>query len=197
MIAALFVEGPPNGVYFGLPDVDPWPIERDARSYLGPWPVIAHPPCASWCKLAGLREFKYGLKRGEDGGCFASALASVRAWGGVLEHPAWSAAFPAFGLPVPTRAWQRTICGGWVCSVDQAAYGHRAKKPTWLFAHGVVPAPLDWKPRRHTGVWVSDCNHRQRGRVVEFLGKRERSRTPIRFRDVLLDIARSAERRAA
>lgn len=43
MVAALYVE--PNGIYFGLPNVDPWDIYRDARTYPGPWPVVAHPPC--------------------------------------------------------------------------------------------------------------------------------------------------------
>lgn len=46
MIAALFVEV--DGCYAGLPDVDPWPIERDARQYAGPHPVVAHPPCQRW-----------------------------------------------------------------------------------------------------------------------------------------------------
>lgn len=42
MIAALFVER--NGVYSEVPEVDPWPLERDARCYDGPWLVVAHPP---------------------------------------------------------------------------------------------------------------------------------------------------------
>lgn len=46
MIAALFVET--NGCYFGQPGVDPWDINRDARLYPGPWPVVAHPPCERW-----------------------------------------------------------------------------------------------------------------------------------------------------
>ena len=85
MIAALFVAK--GGCYFGLPDVDPWDEERDARLYPGPHPVICHPPCSRWCRLAGLVEARWGHKRGEDGGCFASALASVRAWGGGLGTP--------------------------------------------------------------------------------------------------------------
>jgi hypothetical protein len=32
MIAALYVET--GGVYYGLPDVDPWDEERDARLYV-------------------------------------------------------------------------------------------------------------------------------------------------------------------
>ena len=79
VIAALYVQD--GGCYFGLPNVDPWPESRDARKYAGPWPVVAHPPCARWSKLAGLVEARYGRKRGDDGGCFASALASVRTWG--------------------------------------------------------------------------------------------------------------------
>lgn len=93
MIAALFVQA--NGSYYGLPDVDPWDQKRDARLYPGPWPVVAHPPCSRWCRLAGLVEARWGHKRGEDGGCFAFALASVRRWGGVLEHPAYSDAWTA------------------------------------------------------------------------------------------------------
>lgn len=191
MIAALFVDPPPHGVYCGLPDVDPWPKERDARQYPGPHPVVAHPPCARWCRLAGLVEARWGHKRGEDDGCFESALSSVRRWGGVLEHPAWSDAFPAFDLPTPTRAWQRALCGGWVCAVDQAAYGHRARKATWLYAFGVTPVAMDWK-RRSTSVWLSWCENNKRGRTVERMGKRESARTPVPFRDRLLSIARSA-----
>lgn len=80
MIAALFVEK--NGAYYGLDDVDPWPEERDARKYPGPYAVVAHPPCSRWCRLAGLVEARWGHKRGDDGGCFESALSSVRKWGG-------------------------------------------------------------------------------------------------------------------
>lgn len=50
MIAALYVIE--NGPYYGLPNVDPWPESRDARTYAGPHPVVAHPPCSRWCRLA-------------------------------------------------------------------------------------------------------------------------------------------------
>ena len=99
MIAALFVE--PRGEYSKFPGVDLWDQSRDARLYSGPHPVVAHPPCGRWCQLAGLVEARWGHKRGDDGGCFAAALAAVRRWGGVLEHPAWTKAWPAHGLAVP------------------------------------------------------------------------------------------------
>jgi len=73
VIAALYVET--GGHYFDLEGVDPWDAARDARLYAGPHPVVAYPPCSRWCRLAGLVEARWGHKRGEDGGCFAAALA--------------------------------------------------------------------------------------------------------------------------
>jgi hypothetical protein len=58
VIAALFVET--NGVYFGLSDVDPWDVTRDARKYAGPYPVVAHPPCQLWVNFAALNYKRYG-----------------------------------------------------------------------------------------------------------------------------------------
>ncbi len=60
-VAALFVEG--GGAYAGLADVDLWDETRDARLYEGPYPVVAHPPCARWSRLAGFTEARFGYKR--------------------------------------------------------------------------------------------------------------------------------------
>jgi hypothetical protein len=195
MIAALFVAR--DGAYYGLPDVDPWGQERDARLYAGPWPVIAHPPCARWCRLAGLVEDRWGHKRGEDDGCFASALASVRKWGGVLEHPAYSDAWSAFDLPTPRlQGWQRGLCGGWSAHVEQGRYGHPARKATWLYAFGVTLPDLIWDRDRDrdSKAWVSWCGNHTRGLPPRRrVGKAEASATPALFRDELINIARSAK----
>ncbi len=199
MIAALFVET--NGPYYGIPDVDPWDQERDARLYPGPHPVVAHPPCSRWCRLAGLVEARWGHKRGEDGGCFAAALKAVRTWGGVLEHPAYSDAWPAFDLPAPAWVgWQRGICGGWSAHVEQGRYGHPAKKATWLYAFGTALPALEWgrRPVRAAGALVSWCGNRVRsGENRPRVGKAAAARTPIPFRDLLLSIARSVPSREA
>ena len=209
MIAALYVAT--GGVYFGLEGVDPWPESRDARLYAGPWPVVAHPPCSRWCRLAGLVEKRWGYKKGDDGGTFAAALAAVRTFGGVLEHPAYSDAFAHFGLPKPTDkgGWQRGLCGGWSCHVEQWHYGHAAKKATWLYAFGASSLPsLRWGATPDTAetAFVTDGGGRvKRGRaLVSWCGNRTKAgdkrkrlsgraacASPPEFRDLLLDIARS------
>ncbi len=196
MIAALFVQR--DGCYWDLPGVDPWDEERDARLYAGPWPVVAHPPCARWCLLAGLVEARYGYKRGDDGGCFSSALESVRKWGGVLEHPAWTHAWPAHGLPAPNPrgGWLRTFCGGWVCHVDQGHYGHRARKPTWLYTTAKVPPAMKWgksaDSRAAVSLGFSDTWRRRGDGAVKLMSKRQRSATPLEFRTLLLEMAAAA-----
>lgn len=195
-IAALFVQR--DGCYFGLPGVDPWDEARDARTYPGPHPVVAHPPCSRWCRLAGLVEARWGHRRGDDGGCFASAIASVRRWGGVLEHPAYSDAWPAYDLPAPHPGggWSRDTHGGWSCHVEQGRYGHAAKKATWLYAVGAGELPqLRWGriPDGASTALVSWCgNHVRSGESRPRVGKAAASRTPDEFRDVLIAIARSA-----
>jgi len=195
MVAALYVET--DGAYFGLPGVDPWDAVRDARGYTGPWPIVAHPPCARWGRLAALVESKGGAKRHEDGGLFAHALAMLRAWGGVMEHPAFTDAWDFHGIQAPPQHGQGwgldTRSGIWSCSVDQAVYGHRSQKRTWLAYFsplGLPPFDLDWRTQK-TNVKV-DTRLRSAARQqtgMQLLKKSERNCTPFDFRDVLLRLA--------
>jgi hypothetical protein len=185
-VAALYVET--DGCYHDLPGVDPWDKHRDARLYAGPHPVVAHPPCDRWHQLSAVNHKRWGFKINEDEGCFASALAAVRKWGGVLEHPAESRAFRFHGVPEPSRGhWQCTIDGDWTTEVDQAAYGHRARKRTWLIYRGENPPPaLDWRIVRGSHqIGLFD-------RIRPVLAKSEALATPPAFRDLLLSIARTA-----
>ena len=199
MIAALYVQK--GGSYFGLEGVDPWDEARDARRYEGPHAVVAHPPCSRWCRLAGLVEARWGHKKGEDGGCFAAALAAVRKFGGVLEHPAYSDAWKAFDLPRPSRhgGWFGDDARGYSCHVEQGRYGHPAKKATWLYVHGVARDRLPellWGSRldREYGALVSWCGNRVRsGEKRPRVGKAAASKTPEAFRAVLLGIAESVQ----
>ena len=197
MIAALYVET--HGVYADLAGVDPWDEARDARQYAGPWPVVAHPPCERWGRFyRGGMAWKGEPKRlGDDGGCFAAALASVRAWGGVLEHPAGSMAWREFGLNAPPASGGWVVAdfeGGWTCQVDQGAYGHEARKPTWLYAVAQELPSLRWGvsapeiPAHRSDRWRARA---AKDGVRVLLSRKARKATPLPFRDMLLTVARS------
>ena len=199
MIAALFVET--NGVYFGLPGVDPWDEDRDARLYDGPWRVVAHPPCARWGRYwSGGPSARERKKLGDDGGCFESALAAVNRWGGVLEHPEGSHAWRVFGLAIPPRGggWVRSG-PGWTCCVEQGHYGHRARKMTWLYARcDTRPPDLTWGPseakiKLDPGFHSTAERRASRTGACQRMSKKERQATPPAFRDALLVISRSQQ----
>jgi len=189
VIAALYVEA--GGIYCDLDGVDPWDESRDARRYVGPYPVVAHPPCARWSyALAALAEARYGIPREQDGGCFEHALATVRTFGGVLEHPAHSTAWRRFGMVQPAAGggWSRPDAwGGRSCAVEQGHYGHRARKPTWLYAAGGAFPELRWGESKATA-WVS-WGDSEKYPDVQRLGRRERKATPREFRDLMLMLA--------
>lgn len=205
-IAALYVE--PNGVYANLPGVDPWDAARDARRYCGPHPVVAHPPCQRWGRFwHGSTRKPHQFKLGDDAGCFAAALASVRQWGGVIEHPADSKAWEAFGLSKPPRAggWVKADdFSGWTCCVEQGHYGHASRKATWLYAVGTALPAIKWGTSGQRIHPVALARHgyekaRRMGMVAMVGGKNKtaiRNATPLEFRDLLLSIAMTAERPA-
>lgn len=222
MIAALFVQT--GGCYFGLPDVDPWDEMRDARLYAGPWPVVAHPPCERWGRYwSGGPSARARRIKGDDGGCFAAALAAVRRWGGVLEHPEASHAWTHFQLCRPRFTGTGIVDGrpfygwsmadalphsagmyGWTCQVEQGHYGHRARKKTWLYAVAPRLPELIWGPS--TGERLDEGFHskaeRDAARAAGIkprprLSTRENLATPIPFRDLLISIARSCARSEA
>ena len=202
MIAALYVAA--DGCYAGLPDVDLWPEDRDARLYAGPWPVVAHPPCQRWCRFwHGSTRKPHQFKLGDDNGCFAAALASVRRGGGVLEHPADSHAWSWFGLNEPPRSggWvYADWVGGWTCYVEQGFYGHMARKGSWLYACHVDPPSLRWgvgAQRIHPrALELHGYEKARRIGMMAMVGGKDKTKirdaTPLPFRDLLLSIARTA-----
>jgi len=181
-VAALYVDG--SGPYSNLSNVEAWDVERDARKYKGPHPVVAHPPCKRWGNYwFGSPSGPDRFHLGDDNGCFGAALWAVRTFGGVLEHPQGSRAWTWYGLPTPGPqgwGWGNTqdAYGGRSCQVAQGHYGHPARKMTWLYA--VIPSfpALVWSDIRGL-------------KPVEHLDKRDRFITPIPFRDLLLDMVKS------
>jgi hypothetical protein len=218
-VAALFVDA--RGIYpellgrghcwAGEPDKHPWRHQSDdARLYKGDYPVVAHPPCQLWVNLAAVNWVRYKRQKpawypgGTDGGCFAAALAAVRRFGGVLEHPASSHAWRAHHLVAPLapescRAveglahWQHHIFYDrhtgtgqdyWVCEVWQSAYGGRMRKRTWLVYCGQRP-PFELLWARNPG--THQCGWFDRNKPT--VSKREASATPVAFAKTLIALA--------
>lgn len=221
MIAALYVDA--SGCYAGLPGVDAWggidhaggstTIVRDARAYEGPWPVVAHPECKRWGRFFhGSTRKPHQFELGDDGGCFMHSVICVHLFGGVIEHPAESRAWAAFGLPIPVKGagWSEPDqYGGRSCYVEQVHYGHPARKATYLYALGIDFAAFEliWdRTRAVVPQWMIDRYGEKKARhigVVAMMGGkdkvRNRNASPPAFRDVLIAMAESvhALRKAA
>ena len=189
MISALYVQ--PKGIYKTL-GLDCWDEKRDARNYEGPNPVVAHPPCQLWGNLAHVNFKRWGGEHnrpGNDGGCFKAAVWSVRLYGGVLEHPAFTNAWKAHGLarPPKTPGWLQVSDREWVCEVWQSAYGHKARKRTWiLYCGDRKPFELNWERQpgtHHIG------NYGGKSAIKPTVTKKEASATPPAFAQTLIQLA--------
>lgn len=176
-IAALYVD--PRGPYARMALVECWDEKRDARLYEGPHPVVAHPPCGPWGRLA-----RFCTK--QDASCGPRAVEQVRAYGGVLEHPAGSRLWDACNLPPP---WHPDDHGRTI-EVEQVRWGHVARKRTWLYMVGVADAG-QFPPAREPTHWV----RKRPGEIVpagiKMCSPEQRRRTPIAFAEWLVSLARS------
>lgn len=157
--------------------VDCYDEQRDALTFDGLNPVVAHPPCRGWARLSHLAKVVPGeldLAR--------FAIRTVRRNGGVLEHPEYSRLWMDCALPNPGRG--RDCHGGWTLPVDQSWFGHRAPKSTWLYIVGCDPSDVPPIPF-HLGT--------AEGRI-ERMGRPERERTPPVFAAWLVCLAARCQR---
>jgi hypothetical protein len=165
IITILYVQN--GSVYETIPGCDLWDRTRDARSYSGPAPVIAHPPCGHWGK--------YRHRCNLDGrDCASIALSQVRLYGGILEHPIGSQLWlhcvkPGEGVDL----W-----GAVTIDLMQHDYGHPALKPTRLYVcrqHLILPPP---------------CTTQEEIRKLERLSHRQRAATPATLATALVNSLR-------
>jgi hypothetical protein len=194
-IAALYVLS--GGPYFGIENVDPWDESRDARTYRGPYPVIAHPPCERWGRYWGGGPMLHGTPKqkflGDDKGCFAHSLWAVRTFGGVIEHPEASHAWNFYGLRKPPQSggWvPADQFGGWTCCIAQGNYGHQSQKLTWLYAVRTQRPQLKWgltpgKVRIEEG-FHSKSERQRMKKACKRISEIQRIATPEPFRDLLI-----------
>ncbi len=135
-VAVLFARA--DSVYKAIPECDVWDAERDARRWPGGAPVVAHPPCRAWGTLRALAK-----PRPDEKELAVWAVAQVRKFGGVLEHPKRSTLWPHCGLPA---IGEKDIFGGWTLPIFQSSWGHRAEKATLLYIVGCAPAQIPDMP---------------------------------------------------
>lgn len=192
-IAVLFARADSN--YKQLPECDVWDAERDARKWPGGCPVVAHPPCRAWGRLR-----HFAKPRPDEKDLARFAVAMVRRFGGVLEHPESSQLWPDQGLPPPG---ERDEFGGWTLPVHQFWWGHRAQKKTMLYVVGCEPKEI---PPMPLVLGVSDCvirldKRRSDGTHIrkgdqdwrEPLGPAEREHTPMEMAKWLVELAASCK----
>jgi hypothetical protein len=185
-VVALYVDK--HGPYPLMVD-EWWDAERNADTYPGPLPVVAHPPCGPWGRLKHLNKFQ----RKEHA---VHAVEFVRRWGGVLEHPHGSSLFRSCGMPWPGElpdAW-----GGWTIEIDQCRFGHVARKMTWLYIVGCPREELPAIPvPRQPTHWCAGRRVAHPGRPrqtlvpagIKIASAEQRRRTPVLFAQWLLEVA--------
>ena len=194
MVSALYIDS--RGPYVGLPGVDPWPLDRDAMLYSGPHPVVAHPPCGPWGRLAM-------LCTKQDPTTGPRAVEQVIRWGGILEHPAgsmlWSSqkrseiTGPDLLGDLP-RPGELDLYGRglFTIEVDQCRWGHKARKRTWLLFAGLHPGAVgtlpSWRPPTHV-IDSSSSSKRAGTDKGRHLPKSLRHLTPPRFARWLICLA--------
>jgi len=144
--------------------------DRDARTYQGRRPVVAHPPCRAWGRLR-----TFAKPRHDEKDLAFHAVQCVRACGGVLEHPAHSTLWEAANLPAPGS---RDQFGGFTYVVNQSWFGHAAPKLTWLYIVGAER----WLPSVPFRLGMAE------GRVAS-QGRAAREATPLAFALWLASVA--------
>ena len=177
-VAVLFARQ--DSYYKTLPNVDCYDIDRDARTWPGGCPVVAHPPCRAWGLLR-----QFAKPRPDEKALAPWAVAQIREWGGVLEHPAGSTLWPELKLPEPG---QRDEFGGWTLVIHQHWFGHRAQKATRLYICGIEPWEIPEMPMK-----LGNATHCIRPTKnyprLPSVTKSEREHTPPALAEWLVDLA--------
>lgn len=192
-VAVLFARA--DSIYKTMPGVDVYDIERDARTWPGGCPVVAHPPCRAWGRLSHMAN-----PRPDEKNLARLAVALVREFGGVIEHPVGSKLWPAQRLPALGRG--RDAFGGFTLAIHQHWFGHRAEKATLLYIVGCGPSNVPDMPMRlgkATHVIASSTARQNRGQPQSRpeVTKPEREYTPPALAEWLVELARRCGQRAA
>jgi hypothetical protein len=180
-ITALYVRE--DSIYKSL-GLDCYDIKRDARTWPGGTPVIAHPPCRAWGRLSHMSK-----PRPDEKQLAIDAIRLIRLYGGVLEHPKGSKLWDAMSLPMPGVVDE---FGGFTLSVNQSWWGHKAEKATFLYICGCRPKELPAHPIKFDAIEYtisSKIKLKSGRRVKKEVTKKEREATPEAFAKWLIEVA--------
>ena len=183
-VAVLFARA--DSHYKTMAGVEVYDMERDARTYDGPFPVVAHPPCRAWGRLR-----TFANPRPDERNLARLSVALVREFGGVLEHPAGSTLWDAQSLPRPGAT--RDAHGGWTFAAPQKWWGHKAEKETWFYIVGCGPTDLPLIPYV-MGEATHVVQSRKREDYRPHITKAEREHTPQELAAWLVALAASCTR---
>jgi hypothetical protein len=171
-VAVLCCSG--RSIYKHLPEVLAYDSQRDARTFTGGIPVVAHPPCRCWSKFLSHQAKPPDARAEMDLGRWC--VDQVIRHGGVLEHPAHSKLWAACGLPKPGD-WQDPFL--YTMFVEQGWFGFPGRKRTWVLVSGV--------PKRELPVIPFRFENSAAGLAYKELA----SRTMPAFADWMLTVARA------
>jgi hypothetical protein len=175
-VVALFTTE--DSVYKKL-GIDAWDIERNALKYKGNSPAICHPPCRTWGKFSWRAKPRKGEKE-----LALYAIDYVRKNGGIVEHPQSSSLWRVIGVQHGVvDKW-----GGFIITLDQCVFGHRARKATTLYICGCSPEDLPRIPKETKPPTHAIDNSRSTIKLPE-ISKKERMETPPRFAKWLIKVA--------
>jgi hypothetical protein len=164
-----------NSVYKSIEGIEVYDIERDARTFNGDSPIVAHPPCRAWSAFCRHQAKPEIGERDLAPYC----VEWLEKCGGVLEHPAHSRLWIELGLPKPGEPARN---GLWSMKVQQSWWGDKRSKNTWLLIAGLEPNNLPEVPfRLH-----DPRNDREQWNTMS---KHQRAATPIAFAQWLIELA--------
>lgn len=170
-----------SSIYQGFPAVSIFTASKNALNARPLGPVVTHAPCRCWSR--GWARVNLSVaNRIKEMHLAYCCLRWCRRNGGVFEHPAYSQFWQAANLPRPgdlSHAPEE-----WCIQVDQANWGHRSTKPTWLLFCHIDPEALYLD-----GFTLSDQSNIPLSRLTPG----QRSATPQRFAAFLLLAARTAK----
>lgn len=179
-----------SSVYKQIEGCDVYDQVRDARTFPGGIPVVAHPPCRHWSAFC--RHQAKGDRESEKA-LGVWCVNKVKECGGVLEQPAHSKLWEKCGLPEPGK--NGSIFSSNVASeqysieIPQYWFWDTREKNTWLYICRVKWQCLPEIPFR----LKPEGGDRRIWQLM--FSKNARERTPIAFAQWLVECARRSDLR--